>query len=135
MARKHILRAQTELEGIVASAHLAAASPVGFHADVNRRLLGPLPPRPVQVRSLLVLPFHGSANLSLCFCIFYLLHVLLMPYLHSHYELMTVFLLQALHHLAGGLYGQMQSSLAGITHIAIENLSIGCVLSKHCPSS
>lgn len=49
LARKHIQHAQTELEKVVETAHLAAAAPVGFHADVNRRLLGPLPPRPVQV--------------------------------------------------------------------------------------
>ena len=48
-ARKHILHAQQELEKVVETAHLAAAAPVGFHPDVNRRLLGPLPPRPVQV--------------------------------------------------------------------------------------
>ena len=47
--RKHILRAQTELDKVVQTAHLASASCVGFHPDVNRRLLGPLPPRPVQV--------------------------------------------------------------------------------------
>ena len=49
--RQHIMRAQTELEKVVETAHLAAEVPVGFHPDVNRRLLGPLPPRPVQVGS------------------------------------------------------------------------------------
>lgn len=52
MTRQHILHAQTELEKVVETAHLAAAAPVGFHPDVNRRLLGPLPPRPVQVKVL-----------------------------------------------------------------------------------
>ncbi|KAL3159878.1 hypothetical protein ABBQ38_010276 [Trebouxia sp. C0009 RCD-2024] len=46
--RKHIVRAQTELKQVVETAHLASASPVGFCPDVNRVLLGPLPPRPVQ---------------------------------------------------------------------------------------
>lgn len=56
---KHILHAQTELEEVVKTAHLAAAAPVGFHPDVNRRLLGPLPPRPVQVGPALILNFQA----------------------------------------------------------------------------
>lgn len=48
MARKALLKAQTELANVVRTAHLGVGPPVGFHAAVNRRLLGPLPPRPVQ---------------------------------------------------------------------------------------
>lgn len=47
-ARKHILRAQTELTTVVQTAHMGDSNPVGFQPQVNRRLLGPLPPRPVQ---------------------------------------------------------------------------------------
>lgn len=46
--RKHIVRAQTELAQVVETAQLASAPPVGFCPDVNRVLLGPIPPRPVQ---------------------------------------------------------------------------------------
>jgi len=49
MARKHIQRAQAELANVVQTAHFGVGPAVGFHPDVNRRLLGPLPPRPVQV--------------------------------------------------------------------------------------
>ena len=48
-ARKHIQRAQKELARVVQTSHLGDVEPVGFHPQVNRRLLGPLPPRPVQV--------------------------------------------------------------------------------------
>lgn len=48
-AKKHILRAQTELGKVMQSAHLGNVPPVAFHPQVNRRLLGPLPPRPLQV--------------------------------------------------------------------------------------
>ena len=59
--RKHILCAQTELQQVVGTAHLASSSPVGFCPDVNRVLLGPLPPRPVQVGAL----SHASESLHL----------------------------------------------------------------------
>ncbi len=52
MARKHIQRAQAELANVVQTAHFGVGPAVGFHPDVNRRLLGPLPPRPVQVDPL-----------------------------------------------------------------------------------
>lgn len=51
MARKHVQRAQAELANVVQTAHLGVGPAVGFHPDVNRHLLGPLPPRPVQVLS------------------------------------------------------------------------------------
>ena len=50
MARKHIHRAQAELAHVVQTTHFGVGPAVGFHPDVNRRLLGPLPPRPVQVK-------------------------------------------------------------------------------------
>lgn len=48
-AHKHIRMAQKELLEVISTSQIGSSSPVGFHADVNRGLLGPLPPRPVQV--------------------------------------------------------------------------------------
>ena len=49
-AQKHLTIAQSELASMNTTRHTSDTPMPGFHPDVNRRLLGPLPPRPVQVR-------------------------------------------------------------------------------------
>lgn len=48
-AQKHLQTAQSELASIQNMKCRENEAIPGFHPDVNRRLLGPLPPRPVQV--------------------------------------------------------------------------------------
>ena len=63
-ARKQLLAAQAELARVRASGGggVPAEQAPGFDPDVNRRLLAPVPPRPIQV--------PGQADGSLRMCVF-----------------------------------------------------------------
>ena len=49
--KRHLQTAQSELAKMSSASHTEGGAKPGFHSDVNRRLLGPLPPRPVQVHA------------------------------------------------------------------------------------
>ena len=64
-AQKHLTTAQSELASMSTTSHPSDTPTPGFHPDVNRRLLGPLPPRPVQVSGkvcTIIYNYRSSSN-------------------------------------------------------------------------
>lgn len=64
-AQKHLTTAQSELASMSTTSPTSDTPTLGFHPDVNRRLLGPLPPRPVQVSGkifTIVYNYRSSSN-------------------------------------------------------------------------
>ena len=49
VAKRHLAAAAVELEAVRATAHPDPESSPGFSADINRRLMAPVPPRSIAV--------------------------------------------------------------------------------------